>query len=160
MVGNHGKASFPKDLLQLEVETVPPLTHLPVMWQRLYGRASRDGTTGTREQKKHIKKTLATRATIYRSLRALQARNPKNVSKRVFFGGLQKSPPKRLFLRLFWDFGPGAPGDSCKWSLGSQENPHKEFQRESGRGCGRKVSGPEFSVLVSFFQAHTAHREF
>ena len=40
-----------------------------------------------------------------------------------FFGhfrGLFCGPPKRLFLRLFCDFGPGGPGDSCKWSLGSQ----------------------------------------
>ena len=95
---------------------------------------------------------FATRATIYRSLRALRAQNPKKVSKRVFLGvckkvpenirksrkipekvqfrvffdffgyfrGLFCRPPKRLFLRLFWDFGPGGPGDSCKWSLGLQ----------------------------------------
>ena len=94
----------------------------------------------------------ATRATIYRSLRALRARNPKEVSKRVFLGvckkvpentrksrktppkclilvffdffgyfrGLFCRPPKRLFLRLFGDFGPRGPGDSCKWLLGSQ----------------------------------------
>ena len=34
-----------------------------------------------------------------------------------------------------------------------KENPHKEFQRESGRGSGRKVSGPELFMLVSFFPA-------
>ena len=40
-----------------------------------------------------------------------------------FFGcfrGPLCRPPKRLFLRLFCDFGPGGPGDSCKWLLGSQ----------------------------------------
>ena len=37
-----------------------------------------------------------------------------------YFRGLLCRPPKRLFLRLFCDFGPGGPGDSCKWSLGSQ----------------------------------------
>ena len=40
-----------------------------------------------------------------------------------FFGYFRRlfcGPPKRLFSRLFWDFGPGAPGDSCKWSVGSQ----------------------------------------
>ena len=37
-----------------------------------------------------------------------------------YFRGLFCGPPKRLFLRLFCDFGPGGPGDSCKWSLGSQ----------------------------------------
>ena len=30
------------------------------------------------------------------------------------------SSTKRLFLRLFWDFRPGGPADSCKWALGSQ----------------------------------------
>ena len=34
-----------------------------------------------------------------------------------YFRGLFCGPPKRLVLRLFCDFGPG---DSCKWSLGSQ----------------------------------------
>ena len=38
-----------------------------------------------------------------------------------YFGGLFCGPPKRLFLRLFCDFGPGGPGDSCKWSLRSQD---------------------------------------
>ena len=96
--------------------------------------------------------SVLTRATIYRSLWALQARNRKKVSKRVFSGvckkvpentrksqkihkiglfgvffdffgyfrGLFCRPPKRLFLRLFCNFGPGGPEGSCKWSLGSQ----------------------------------------
>ena len=38
----------------------------------------------------------------------------------VCFRGLFCRPTTRLFLRLFCDFGPGGPGDSCKWSLGSQ----------------------------------------
>ena len=94
---------------------------------------------------------VATQATIYSSLRALWARNPQKVSKRVFLGSAKKSPkipekvekyskiqiwvffdffgcfrglfcrpPKRLFSRLFWDFGPRGLGDFCKWSLGSQ----------------------------------------
>ena len=65
----------------------------------------------------------------------------KNLKKNRFGGGLQRSlrkyptslnwtlfgdffcrPPKRLFLRFFCDFGAGGPGDSCKWSLGSQAN--------------------------------------
>ena len=29
-------------------------------------------------------------------------------------------------------------------------NPHKEFQRESGRGSGREALGPEFFMMVSF----------
>ena len=37
-----------------------------------------------------------------------------------YFRGLFCRTPKRLFLRLFCDFGPGGPGDSCKWLLGSQ----------------------------------------
>ena len=38
--------------------------------------------------------SLATQAAIYRSFRALRARNRKNVSKRVFLGGLEKSLKK------------------------------------------------------------------
>ena len=94
---------------------------------------------------------------IYRSLRALRARNrKKSLKKGLLGGGLEKSlkkypkksrntdfrtflgifsvfldffgyfsrlfsrPPKRPFLRPFCDFGPGGPGDSCKWRLGSQ----------------------------------------
>ena len=36
----------------------------------------------------------------------------------------------------------------------------KEFQRESGRGSGRQVSGPAFFMLVSFFipVKHSASR--
>ena len=50
---------------------------------------------------------------------------PKNPIWGVFyfFGYFQGPfcrPPERLFWRLFCDFGPGGPGDSCKWSLGSQ----------------------------------------
>ena len=37
-----------------------------------------------------------------------------------YFLRLFSRPPKRPFLRLFCDFGPGGPGDSCKWRLGSQ----------------------------------------
>ena len=93
--------------------------------------------------------SVAIRATIYRSLRAqnrkkvskrvfwgVRKKVPENTRKSQkipkiglfgvffdFFGyfrGLFCGPPKRLFLRLFCDSGPGGPGDSCKWSLGSQ----------------------------------------
>ena len=37
-----------------------------------------------------------------------------------YFSRLFSRSPKRPFLRLFCDFGPGGPGDSCKWRLGSQ----------------------------------------
>ena len=40
-----------------------------------------------------------------------------------YFPRLFSRPPKRPFLRLFCDFGPGGPGDSCKWRLGSQKQP-------------------------------------
>ena len=108
---------------------------------------------------------VATRAAIYRSLRA---RHRKKMAKKLqespgptsqkngkkdIFDGLQESPqkypkksknidfqtflglfrlfrvfwrpPKRPFLRLSCDFGPGGPGDSCKMaarvaSLGSE----------------------------------------
>ena len=36
------------------------------------------------------------------------------------FGDFFCGPPKRPLLRLSCDFGPGGPGDSCKWWLGSQ----------------------------------------
>ena len=39
---------------------------------------------------------------------------------RVFSGTFLQTP-KKTFLRLFCDFGPGGPGDSCKWRLGSQD---------------------------------------
>ena len=41
---------------------------------------------------------------------------------RVFFETFLQTggPKKTLFERLFGDFGPGWPGDSCKWRLGSQ----------------------------------------
>ena len=38
---------------------------------------------------------------------------------RVFSGTFLRTP-KRTFLRLFCDFGPGGSGDSCKWRLGAQ----------------------------------------
>ena len=37
-----------------------------------------------------------------------------------YFLRLFSRPPKRPFLRLFCDFGPGGPGNSCKWRVGSQ----------------------------------------
>ena len=120
--------------------------------------------SGWTSQPKHFHPILATRAAIYRSLRALRARNRKKVSKRVFWGVWRKvskntrkslkihqkntqkgpkidlfrlfrvffetfllTPPKRPFLRLFCDFGPGGPGDSCKWRLGSQ--PYRSERR-------------------------------
>ena len=51
----------------------------------------------------------------------------RGVLREVFLPPLFSTPPmasseKRLFLRLFCDFGPGGPRDSCKWSLGSQCN--------------------------------------
>ena len=93
---------------------------------------------------------LATRAAIYRSLRALRARNRKKVSKRVFLGvwrkvskntrkslktpkNTQKGPKIGIFRlfqvffetpdpkkTLFETFLRFRPGDSCKWRLGSQ----------------------------------------
>ena len=56
---------------------------------------------------------VATRATIYRSLRALQAQNRKKVSKRVFWGVCKKSPkipetvknyPQKVHFRVFLTF--------------------------------------------------------
>ena len=59
---------------------------------------------------------------------------------RVFLR-LFSRPPKGPFLRLFCDFGPRGPGDSCKWRLGSQsssENPLNilwELLRRSQKQC-------------------------
>ena len=39
------------------------------------------------------------------------------------FGDFFADPQKRLFLRLFCDFGPGKPGDSCKWSPDPLRHP-------------------------------------
>ena len=110
---------------------------------------------------------LATRAAIYRSLRALRARNRKKVSKKVFWGvgrkvpkntrkslkipifgpfwvfldffgyflGLFCRPPERPFLRFFCDFGPGGPGDSCKWRLASQYYTNERQSRDSNRNA-------------------------
>ena len=56
---------------------------------------------------------IATRAAIYRSLRALRARNRKKVSKQVFWGVCRKVPkntrkspkiPKKVRKSVFWDF--------------------------------------------------------
>ena len=55
-----------------------------------------------------------------------KSKNTQKVRKSVFldFSGyflrLFCGPPKRPFLRLFCDFGPGRSRDSCKWQLGSQ----------------------------------------
>ena len=57
-----------------------------------------------------------------------KSKKPKKVRKSVifdFFGYFLRlfcGPPKRLFSRLFCDFGPGGSGDSCKWRLGSQHS--------------------------------------
>ena len=51
---------------------------------------------------------------------------PKKVRKSAFldffgyFWHFSADPPKDGFETLFCDFGPGGPGDSCKWRLGSQ----------------------------------------
>ena len=59
------------------------------------------------------KQTIATRAPIYRSVRALRARNPEKVSKRVFWGSAENplnTPPKDTkypkldSFRHFWGF--------------------------------------------------------
>ena len=44
--------------------------------------------------RKRVKTGVATRATIYRSLRALQVQNPQKSLKKSFFGGWQKKVPK------------------------------------------------------------------
>ena len=65
------------------------------------------------------------------SLSVLLSLRPERGIFRVFFDffgyfrGLFCRPPKRLFSRLFWDFGPEGPGDSCKWALGSQSSHSK-----------------------------------
>ena len=56
----------------------------------------------------------------------------------------------------------GSTGCRKYLSVGSEEkhikqNPHKKFQRESGRGSGREVSGSECFMLVSFFLHKIQH---
>ena len=43
-----------------------------------------------------------------------------------------------------------------------EENPQREFRRESGRGSGREVSGPEFFIInyASFSQRNAVHQRF
>ena len=48
-----------------------------------------------------------------------------------YFLRLFSRPPKRPFLRLFCDLGPGGPGDSCKWRLGSQSKSPKSGKEGS-----------------------------
>ena len=50
-----------------------------------------------------------------------------------FFGGLSADLQKDPFWDAFATSGPGRPGDSCKWRLGSQER--ERDTRESWRVC-------------------------
>ena len=50
------------------------------------------------------------------------------------FGDFLADSPKRLFLRFFFLSGPEGPGNSCKWSLGSQ---HKTPRANSPSGSTR-----------------------
>ena len=71
---------------------------------------------------------VATRATIYRSLRAL--RTGPNIKKYptlnlfgvffVTFSGVSGDFSKKTLFETFCDLGPGGSRDSCRWSLGSQ----------------------------------------
>ena len=62
---------------------------------------------------------------------------------RVFFGTFLQTP-RRPFSRLFCDFGPGGPGDSCKWRPGSQGTdalwPVSATPILSCRDCGLRKS--------------------
>ena len=91
------------------------------------------------------RKNLATQATIFRSLRALRARNPKKVSKRVFLGVCKKVPentrkvekyPKKypnldfsgtfqLFAGIFGDFFADPQKDSFRdfFGISGPEGP-------------------------------------
>ena len=55
-------------------------------------------------------------------------KTPKSELLWGYFCLIFADPPKSLFLRLFFcGFGPGGPGDPCRWSLGSQpEDPKME----------------------------------
>ena len=67
---------------------------------------------------------IATRAAIYRSLRALRARNRKKVSKRVFFWGSgEKSQkiPEKVFLDFF--------------AISGREGPETPVNGGSGRNA-------------------------
>ena len=82
-------------------------------------------TLRARNRKKVSKKVfLGVRRKVPKNTRK-SLKIPKKVRKSVFFDfsgyflRLFCGPPKRPFLRLFCDFGPGKSGDSCKWRLGS-----------------------------------------
>ena len=77
---------------------------------------------------------LATRAAIYGSLRALWAQIREKSLEKSLFRGLQKVPEitrkskkyhQKSNFGYFCEFGPGGPGDSCKWSLETCKNGEK-----------------------------------
>ena len=79
---------------------------------------------GEKTTNRHKTHELSTRATIYRS--SPPKITKKKTQKECFWGSAQKSPkiPERsqntqiwTFRRIFYFLGPG---DSCKWSVGSQ----------------------------------------
>ena len=43
--------------------------------------------------------------------------NSQKCLQKSLFGGL----PKKTLFEILLRFGPGGPGDSCKWSLGTQD---------------------------------------
>ena len=57
----------------------------------------------------------------------------------VFFGTFLQTP-ERPFLRLFCDFGPRGPEDSCKWRLGSQHFELLWIFRGFGTSRGHALS--------------------
>ena len=91
---------------------------------------------------------FATRATIYRSLWALRARNPKKVSKRVFLGVCKKVPentrksPNLVFFGdfltfsgIFGDFFADPQKDSFRdfFGISGPEGPETPVNGRSGR---------------------------
>ena len=109
---------------------------------------------------------IATRATIYRSLWALRARNPKKVSRRVFLGVCRKVPentrksrkiPEKVqiwvffgyfstFSGIFGDFFADPQKDSFRdfFGISGPEGPETPVNGRSGRNtrdCESQVSG-------------------
>ena len=98
---------------------------------------------------------FATQETIYRSLRALRARNPKKVSKRVFLGVCKKVPentrkirkiPQKIpkfgffgyfstFSGIFGDFFADPPKDSFRdfFGISGPEGPETPVNGRLGR---------------------------
>ena len=132
------------------------------------------------EQNSEIRSRVAIRATIYRSLRALRARNPKKVSKRVFLGVCKKVPentrksqkiPEKYpnldffgcfstFSGIFGDFFADPQKDSFRdfFGISGPESPETPVSGRSDRNSreqrANRTGSQVFRVLFSCSPPH------